>query len=63
MHPSGGGCPTVTGGLDGFWEAQIFLRRVRGRHSHFHMIRNYAPRLDMSFAACKYHLVVTASLL
>jgi len=38
-----GGCGAVTGGLDGFREAQILLRRVRGGHSHFNMIRNYAP--------------------
>ena len=60
-----GGCPAVTDGLDGFREARILLRRVRGGHSHFHVIRHYPARLDMSLRpgpAC-YRLVVTASLL
>ncbi len=54
----------VTGGFDGFREAQVLLRRVGRGHLHFHLIRHHAPRLDMSFcAACVYRLVITASLL
>jgi hypothetical protein len=40
----------VTDGLDGFREAQILLRRVRGGHSHFHVIGHCPARLDMPCA-------------
>ena len=41
---------TVTGGLDGFREARILLRRVRGGHSRFRVIGHCPARLDMSCA-------------
>jgi len=43
MQLDRGGCPAVTGRLDGFREAQILLGRVRRGPLHFHVSRHYAP--------------------
>jgi len=52
-----GGCGAVTGGLDGFREAQILLRRVRGRTLTLPHDQELCARSDMSFwTACRYRL-------